>query len=254
MILHIPHSSRSIPSILRELFLLSDSALDIELNHMTDGYTDDLFSFPDAIKVCFPISRLVVDVERFADDEEEPMSKSGMGMIYTKTSDGRPLKYKIKPEVRKSLLDYYNKHHLQLEHAVETELSQNNKALIIDCHSFPCQPLQCDINQDTPRPDFCIGTDSFHTPDNLLDIAETTLKEMGYSVGINWPYSGSLVPLKYYKNNRQVQSIMIEVNRSLYMRETSGLKGDCFEKIKSQLNKLLENISIQSNHGSVWQS
>ena len=44
---------------------------------MTDTYTDELFSLPDAATVCYPVSRLVADPERFADDAEEVMTKVG---------------------------------------------------------------------------------------------------------------------------------------------------------------------------------
>ncbi|MBQ3663473.1 MAG: N-formylglutamate amidohydrolase [Clostridia bacterium] len=36
---------------------------------------------------------------------------------------------------------------------------------------------------------------------------------------MNRPYSGSMVPLAYYRKDRRVMSLMIEVNRSLYMEE-----------------------------------
>lgn len=50
---------------------------------MTDAFTDDLFHFdiPGMQEIIYPVSRLVVDSERFINDEEEPMSEKGMGVI-----------------------------------------------------------------------------------------------------------------------------------------------------------------------------
>jgi hypothetical protein len=42
--------------------------------------------------VIFPLSRLVGDVGRIIVDENEPMAVRGMGVIYTRTSMGGPLR------------------------------------------------------------------------------------------------------------------------------------------------------------------
>lgn len=91
MILHIPHSSKLIPEDLRRQFVLSDKELERELLLMTDSYTDDLFSSVDEndIAIIYPVSRLIIDPERFIDDNQEPMSEKGMGVVYTKNSNGR---------------------------------------------------------------------------------------------------------------------------------------------------------------------
>ena len=81
LVLHVPHSSRHVPALERHSLLLSDDALQQELLHMTDAYTDELFSLPHAATVRYPVSRLVADPERFADDAEEVMTKVGMGVI-----------------------------------------------------------------------------------------------------------------------------------------------------------------------------
>ena len=54
---------------------------------MTDHYTDELFNITNSYihKLKFPVSRLLVDVERFEKDELEIMSKVGMGCIYERT-------------------------------------------------------------------------------------------------------------------------------------------------------------------------
>ncbi|NBP40398.1 MAG: hypothetical protein EBV34_18570, partial [Betaproteobacteria bacterium] len=68
VVLHIPHDSTVIPAQVRDQFLLNDSALTLELQRMTDHFTNLLFAEPpgDAAVVRAPVSRLVVDVERFA--------------------------------------------------------------------------------------------------------------------------------------------------------------------------------------------
>jgi N-formylglutamate deformylase len=43
MILHIPHSSRLVPSKVRGQFVISDEELELELTRMTDAYTDEIF-------------------------------------------------------------------------------------------------------------------------------------------------------------------------------------------------------------------
>ena len=46
----------------------------------------------------------------------------------------------------------------------------------------------------------------------------------------------------YQKNNR-VQSIMIEVNRRLYMDETDGTKSENLKKVRADLLVVLKRVS-----------
>ena len=91
MILHIPHSSKTIKEGYRDLYQLDDVDLQQELILMVDAYTDELYQSGKATRVLFEFPRLLVDVERFPDDKDEPMSKKGMGMIYSHTAFGLPL-------------------------------------------------------------------------------------------------------------------------------------------------------------------
>lgn len=127
---------------------------------------------------------------------------------------------------------------------VESEVSEalrgNDVALIVDCHSFPSVAHPFESDGAIPRPDICIGTDRYHTPDDLLELVQSYFLEKGYSVAINSPYSGTYVPLYYYQRNKKCLSIMIEVNRSLYMDEATGEKLPSFENIQGQIMVLLE--------------
>lgn len=244
MILHIPHSSRHIPETLRGQFVLDDHALEREVALVTDAFTDELFDCPGACRVVFPLSRLVVDVERFSRDRDEPMSRVGQGMIYTKTCLGEPLRRALSDEERRLLKSgYYVPHHELLRRAVLEELLSGGKALIVDCHSFPGRPLPCDESQDENLPDFCIGTDAFHTPPRLLRLVESAVRGHGYSVGVNSPYSGTLVPSAYHRKNPDVRSVMIEVNRRLYMDEKTGAKSPGFKSVKDRIQAMLKELA-----------
>src|SRR5262245_46762433 len=87
-VLHLPHAATSIPSDVREQFIVNDEELTEEVRLMTDHLTDELFAMPEAVAftVRFPASRLVVDPERFERDEQEPMAALGMGAVYQRTS------------------------------------------------------------------------------------------------------------------------------------------------------------------------
>jgi N-formylglutamate deformylase len=243
VILHIPHSSRIVPDDLRDQFVFSDGELSAELDLMTDAFTDELYSLPGATVLTFPLSRLVVDVERFREDADEPMSEAGMGMIYTRTASGGSLRRTLDPqEIAHLASAYYEPHHEALAREVESELAKYGRGLIVDCHSFPSHPLPCDQDQSVPRPQFCIGTHPFHTPETLARAAVLDLRRMGYSTRINQPYAGTMVPTAFYNKDERVASIMVEVNRSLYMDEVTGAKTGAFDSVKESIRRLLGSI------------
>jgi N-formylglutamate amidohydrolase len=142
------------------------------------------------------------------------MESVGMGVVYTHTTDGDPLRA-ISEIDRLTLIDtYYHPHHNKLTRMVDSCLEQHDQCLIIDCHSFPAQPLPYELDRN--RPDICIGTDTYHTSAELKDYLSAAFKTLGYDVATDSPFSGSIVPLKHYQLDRRVSSVMIEVNRSLY--------------------------------------
>ena len=240
LILHIPHSSTNIPSL--EGYVDDKTKIENEIIKLTDWYTDELFHSDYDEMIVTPFSRLFCDVERFENDEDEIMSKVGMGVLYERFDDDEVLRT-ITPQYRKNvILDYYQVHHHRLTQVVTTQLEQMGSVLIIDCHSFPSTPLFKAIEQPNNPPDFNIGTDPFHTPTELTKIAIDYFNNLGYSCGLDWPYSGTIVPMEYYKKNKNVYSIMLEVNRKLYLNEPTNEKSVEFEKIKKVIQGFLINL------------
>jgi N-formylglutamate amidohydrolase len=230
LILHIPHSSTIIP--FHDGYVSSQDNIQHEIIKLTDWYTDDLFDSNVDAKIVAPFSRVFCDVERFADDELEIMSKVGMGVLYEKL-DSDELLRKVTPELReKILIDYYWKHHNSLTTIVEEQLKKNGECLIVDCHSFPSNPLLKAINQNTNTPDFNIGTDTYHTPKKYIGASSSYFENLGYTLGVDWPYNGSIVPMKYFQKEKRVSSIMLEINRKLYLNEPTNEKSTEYNKTK----------------------
>jgi N-formylglutamate amidohydrolase len=242
-IIHIPHSSTCTIGSGRDSILLDTSKLARELLLITDHFTDELFYIDGLQQKCiiFPVSRLIVDPERFEDDSQESMATRGMGVIYTHTADGTRLRADPSPSDREHLLNlYYRPHHAKLTSAVEKDLESIGGCLIIDAHSFPSKPLPYELDQSPDRPDICIGTDPFHTPAKLTEAAVNMFAEKGFSVQINRPFAGTITPSKFYQSNNAVRSIMIEINRKLYMDEETGEKNDNFKA----MTKCIRSISM----------
>ena len=139
---------------------------------------------------------------------------------------------------------YYDPHHTALTEAVQSALDKTDFCFIIDGHSFAPKPLPFEKDQRPDRPDFCIGTDPYHTPDELARSAFRFLRERRYSVDFNAPFSGSIVPMRFYRKDRRVASIMIEINRRLYMYD-DGRRNEEFNTIRTVVQGLIRQLSEQ---------
>ena len=240
LILHIPHSSDNIP--FKDGYVVDETILNNEILKLTDWYTDDLFHSDTDEMIIANFSRIFCDPERFSEDEHEEMASVGMGVLYEKTDDNLLMR-KITHELRTKILDkYYWVHHQKLNNAVNQQLEKYGKAIIIDCHSMSDIPFIRDKDQNTKRTDYSIGIDSIHTSNELLQTTLNFFSDHGIEVAINSPYSGTLVPMEHYQKNKNVQSIMIEVNRKLYLDDNSNVKSENYSVVKRLLQDYLEVI------------
>lgn len=243
VVVHVPHASVLVPPDEAPAFRLSQAELARELLRMTDRWTEDLFPLTsaEAARVVFGASRLVCDVERFPDDRDEPMAARGMGMIYTRTTQGEPLRTPPSPDERRRLREtWYAPHHARLETAVRAALATAGHALVIDAHSFARHPLPHEPDQAPDRPAICIGTDPFHTPPAVCDAAVAAAQACGWSVAVDRPFAGALVPAAFHRKDPRVQSLMIEVRRDLYMDETTGGTHDGLAGVRSGLAVIID--------------
>jgi len=229
-VVHVPHSSVCIPEEYRKSILLSDEDLRKELVFMTDAFCDELYAFENMVVA--PVSRFVCDMERFRDDKDEACAERGQGLLYTHTMDGRRLREFDAALRERVLREFYDPHHARLTVAVDEALEVCGQCLIIDGHSFLMDGCA----------DFCIGTDDFHTPPKLAEALHKEIVRMGYSCAFNVPYSGTIVPMKHYRKDERVRSVMIEVNRGLYQVDGEFEKGERFGEICAVCSQLVSLV------------
>ena len=220
--------------------LVDDESLDAELLRLTDWHTDALYAWAShlgAARLVNGLSRLVVDPERFPDDAEEPMARVGQGAVYTRTTDGRVLRAPSPAERQRLIERYFRPYHGALTSLVGTALERFGRCLVLDCHSFASMPLPSEPDQAPNRPDFCLGTDAFHTPPSLVDALLSSLRRLGYSVEVNRPFAGALVPLSWYRRDPRVAALMLETRRDLYCDEASGNATSSFGAVAADIEQ-----------------
>lgn len=215
VLLHVPHAGTEIPAWTRPHLLLDDAALAAEVAALTDHRTDVIAArAADRARVrpvvlVNPVSRFVVDVERFPDAREE-MAAVGMAAVYTHGTRGQRIRADD-PAHRSALLAaYYTPWAQRVEAVVAQRIATNGRCVLLDVHSYPRDPLPYELHGDGPRPRICLGTDPVHTPPWLVDAARAAF---GVDVALDTPFSGAYVPLSRHGVDIRVSALMVEIRR-----------------------------------------
>lgn len=67
-------------------------------------------------------------------------------------------------------------------------------------------------------------------------------ERVGWSVAIDRPFGGALVPMRYYQRDARVQGLMIEVNRGLYLEKESGERGERFGEVAAVVQEVMRAL------------
>ena len=251
IVAHVPHASSRIPVEVRAQLLVDDADLARELVRLTDWHTDRLYGWTadlGAAQLINGLSRLVVDPERFVDDADESMARMGQGVVYTQTTDGKPLRA---PDAvgRQALIDrYFVPYHAALTALVAETLETFGRCLILDCHSFATHPLPSESDQRPGRPDICLGTDAVHTPAALAEALRSSLSAEGFAVEVNRPFAGTMVPLRWHGQDRRVASVMLETRRGLYCNEATGEPLADFDRVAEAIGRAVRQALTMAGH------
>jgi len=251
-----PHSGRIYPSA-----LLAATRLDaMALRKSEDCFVDDLFL--DAAKLGAPLiaarfPRAFLDVNREPyelDPElflERPPAYAntqslrvvgGLGTIARIVSESEAIyRSRIPIAVAFERIErLYKPFHAALRLLIEETATREGHAVLIDCHSMPSASMQSSSGH---RPDFVIG-DRFGAAcsPRLTRMVRDTLAAQGYNVQLNRPYAGGYITEHYGQPAVGIEALQIEINRGLYLNETTLLLTAGFDGLRNVLTRLAERL------------
>lgn len=239
LIVHIPHASLKINRTFIDRLKLDENSFNEENVFCADLSVDRLLPADLQNIVRFPMSRLLCDAERFLDDEEESMSMYGMGAVYIKDSKGRTL-IEVDEAYKTAVInEYYLPHHNRMDEMTAGILDRYGTCYILDWHSFSDEYVELLFGKKN-CPDICIGFEEAFLDKGLLGATEDFFREKGYSVQLNYPFSGSFVPNKYFRAcDKIVKSLMLEFNKRIYLHENKAVDSDKFNRLRCAINEYI---------------
>ncbi|HML93615.1 N-formylglutamate amidohydrolase [Methyloceanibacter sp.] len=256
LVFNSPHSGRVYP----RAFLASSKLDPLTLRRSEDAYVDELFNFATALgtpllHAHFPRAYLDVNREPYELDPvlfrdglphyantQSVRVVGGLGTIARIVSETEEI-YR-EPLSVEAALERIHRLYVPYHEALVALLVEAKRefglAVLIDCHSMPSSTR---TDRRTTRPDFVLG-DRFGTScsSELTRLAAHALESLGYGVALNKPYAGGYITEHYGRPHKAQHVLQIEINRALYMDESTFEKSPRFEEIRETLESVIRAL------------
>lgn len=182
----------------------------------------------------------------------EPLPESGKvrlgkGLIWRMLDDGTPLYNRLlsHDEVRHRIQACWQPYHDALEHMLQSVQGRFGQVWHINCHSMPS--VAGAYATDKPglvHPDIVLGDrDGTTAAPQFAEMVGNWLAKRGYSVAINDPYKGVEIVRRAGNPEQGRHSLQLELNRKLYMDETSLRPHEGFDRVRNDLNELMDALA-----------
>ena len=262
LVLDSPHSGTQYPDDF-------GSALDLAtLRRAEDTHVEKIYAFAPALGVTwveahFP--RIYLDANRdtteldtslLDGDWPDPIStdpkvlskvRLGKGLIWKFTDQGEPIYQRqlTVAEVRARIDRCWRPYHAAVAQAIDAAHARHGYSIHINCHSMPA--ISASHATDFPglvHADFVVGDRDGTTASPALSaLVCEHLRERGYSVEYNHPYKGVELVRRYSAPAQHRHSIQLEINRKLYMDEsTLAMHPEGMARLQGDLKALTEKL------------
>ncbi|MDT6962196.1 N-formylglutamate amidohydrolase [Cupriavidus sp. SZY C1] len=169
-------------------------------------------------------------------------TRLGYGLIWRRLDATTPIYDRLLTvaEVQRRIDAYYRPYHAALSEAVEAAHRRFGAVWHLNLHSMP-NNAYARLKIDSPHPlaDFVLGDrDGTTCEPGLVDVVETGLKAMGYTVARNDPYKGVQLIAQMGRPAERRNSLQIEIRRPLYMDEATKVPNAGFAALQRDLATL----------------
>lgn len=130
----------------------------------------------------------------------------------------------------------YDAYHKRLKQLVDKCVRKFGFCLLVDCHSMPS--MICNIMNEEKPLDFCICTLFDEScPTQMSEFLSKALEKFDYRVEFNRPYAGAYIAFNYCQPRKNIYTLQLEINRSLYMNEKSLSKNKHFQSVSHNISQ-----------------
>ena len=256
----IPHTGEKIVEESTWLNNLPENILMYDVDRFVDRLYKPALDQYNIPRVTTPYHRYIVDCNRWptdvdADSVEGSNNSSGLyptGLHWRQTTAGHILlKNPLSQKLHQTLIEKYYNCFFQDVNLLYKQFKDKNIRNIyhLDIHSMPSKGTQVHRDPGKLRADIVIGNiyEKTASPQWTKQVKSAYLSQ-GFTVDVNTPYIGGTIIEKYGHLQEGHQSLMIEINRKLYMDETSKQwipeKAEATQKkLISAISKIYENLS-----------
>jgi len=167
--------------------------------------------------------------------------KAGFGVIARRLSADQDIyRHPIDmAEVNRRLELVHRPYHETLQALLREAKARFGRAVLIDWHSMPSAALM----NLSPKPDIVLG--NLHGEscgEGLTRRVKMMLETAGLRVGLNKPFAGGYIIETYGRPASGIEALQIEINRALYMDETTLAPLPGLERLKAVFAGLTEAL------------
>jgi N-formylglutamate amidohydrolase len=256
LVLDSPHSGRVYPEDFGH-------AVPIEaLRRTEDAYVDRLFEDTARLGAGFlaaEFPRSYVDPNRH-ETEIDPLLLAdpwlgevrftervdkGLGVIRRLVGPRLAVYDRLLPaaEIEARLERYHRPYHDKLQTMLDATHARFGQVWHLNCHSMKAMGRGRQGRPAPIREDFVLGDlDGQSCDPAFRDLVANELCAMGYSVAINAPFRGAELVTRHGLPAERRHSLQIEINRRLYLDETSITTHQGFDRLKSDLDRLVARL------------
>ena len=141
----------------------------------------------------------------------------------------------------------YQPYHAETERLIDQTMARFDTALLVDCHSMPSVGGSwgdMKLKSLTNVPDFILGDRYGRSCAPVVtDVAETVLRDLGYGVVRNRPYSGGYNTRHYGTPSTGRHALQIEINRALYVDEDTLEQNAGFDALQDAMTQLINALN-----------
>lgn len=171
---------------------------------------------------------------------------AGLGTIPRLAGEGRPI-YARKltfAEAQARVELAHRPYHDALDRQLAAARAAHGAAILIDWHSMPAAAARGQRAKAGGPCDIVLG-DRFGAAcsPKLTGLVERELEAMGYRVVRNAPYAGGYTTEHYGRPVRRTHALQIEINRALYMNETTREPTDGLAKLTADAEALTRTLA-----------